>query len=347
MLGRIMGSLLSLLSVPLLSISLLLLSAIVQADEARPVYVEVTQMSDSEYLLKWKIPPVMSQGQAPAIELRQSNCQLNNGALAGKPAGLVGRKLYRCDSNTEADYQIELIYPNSNPALTSLIVFKPLSGDPVQVFSGPEETLVTLSLVTSPSAVAKQYTVAGIEHILIGTDHLLFVLCLMMIAGGFKRLVLTVTGFTVAHSITLSLATLDIFRLPTELVELLIALSILLLAVEIVKHRAGGAKDSFTWRYPVSVSAVFGLLHGFGFAVVLQELGLPSAMKVQALLFFNIGVELGQLLFILIVSMIVLFVRRWVVTQVSYQDRLTQGVIYTVGVCSAYWLFERSALLFS
>ena len=347
MLERMMGSLLSLLSIPLLAISLLFLGVIAQADEARPVYVEVTQMSDSEYLLKWKIPPVMSQGQEPAIELRQSNCRLNNGALAGKPAGLVGRKLYRCDSNTEADYQIELIYPNSNPALTSLIVFKPLSGDPVQVFSGPEETLVTLSLVTSPSAVAKQYTVAGIEHILIGTDHLLFVLCLMMIAGGFKRLVLTVTGFTVAHSITLSLATLDIFRLPAELVELLIALSILLLAVEIVKHRAGGAKDSFTWRYPVSVSAVFGLLHGFGFAVVLQELGLPSAMKVQALLFFNIGVELGQLLFILIVSMVVLIVRRWVVTQVSYQDRLTQGVIYTVGVCSAYWFFERSALLFS
>ena len=176
----------------LLSVSLLLLSVTIGADEARPVYVEVTQMSDSEYLLKWKIPPVMSQGQEPAIELRQSNCRINKGAVAGKPAGLVGRKLYRCDSNTQADYQIELIYPNSNPALTSLIVFKPLSGDPVQVFSGPEETLVTLSLVTSPAAVAKQYTVAGIEHILIGTDHLLFVLCLMMIAGSFKRLVLTV-----------------------------------------------------------------------------------------------------------------------------------------------------------
>jgi hydrogenase/urease accessory protein HupE len=259
---------------------------------------------------------------------------------------LVGRKLYRCDSNTQADYQIELIYPNSNPALTSLIVFKPLSGDPVQVFSGPEETLVTLSLVTSPAAVAKQYTVAGIEHILIGTDHLLFVLCLMMIAGSFKRLVLTVTGFTVAHSITLSLATLDIFRLPTELVELLIALSILLLAAEIVKHRAGGAKDSFTWRYPVSVSAVFGLLHGFGFAVVLQELGLPSAMKVQALLFFNIGVELGQLAFIVMVSIVVLIVRHWMVTQARHQDRLAQWVVYSIGVCSAYWLFERSALLF-
>ena len=164
--GLMIGRLLSLLSIPLLSASLLL-SAVVQSDEARPVYVEVTQMSASEYLLKWKIPPVMSQGQEPAIELRQSNCQLNSGARAGQPAGLVGRKLYRCDSNTEADYQIELIYPNSNPALTSLIVFKPLEGDPVQVFSGPEETLVTLSLVTSPSAVAQQYTVAGIEHILL------------------------------------------------------------------------------------------------------------------------------------------------------------------------------------
>ena len=348
MLRTLIGRLLSLLSIPLLSLAVsLLVSPVVEADEARPVYIEVTQVSDSEYLLKWKIPPVMSQGQEPAIELRQSNCRLNNGALAGKPAGLVGRKLYRCDSNKEADYQIELIYPNSNPALTSLIVFKPLTGDPVQVFSGPEETLVTLSLVTSASVVAKQYTVAGIEHILVGTDHLLFVLCLMMIAGGFKRLVLTVTGFTVAHSITLSLATLDIFRLPTELVELLIALSILLLAVEIVKHRAGGAKDSFTWRYPVSVSAGFGLLHGCGFAVVLQELGLPSAMKVQALLFFNIGVELGQLAFIVMVSAAVLIVRGWIVTRASQQDLLSQMTIYTIGVCSAYWLFERSALLFA
>jgi len=97
----------------------------------------------------------------------------------------------------------------------------------------------------------------------------------------------------------------------------------------------------------VSVSAVFGLLHGFGFAVVLQELGLPSAMKVQALLFFNIGVELGQLAFILMVSIVALIVRRLIVTGASRQDRLTQVVIYSIGVCSAYWLFERSAVLFS
>lgn len=324
------------------------------ADEARPVYVEIDQVNAGEFLLKWKIPPVMPQGQEPAIELRHGDCALTNGALAGRPAGLVGRKLYRCGAGSGSgsransdDYQVELIYPYSNPALTSLIVFKPLSGDPIQVFSGPEETTVTLSLVTSASAVAKQYTVAGIEHILAGTDHLLFVLCLMMIAGSFKRLVLTVTGFTVAHSFTLSLATLDIFRLPTELVEILIALSILLLAVEIVKHRAaGGAAPSFTWRYPVSASVVFGLLHGFGFAVVLQELGLPSSMKVPALFFFNVGVELGQLMFIAMVSIGVWFVTRKLVVASHRQNQLAQLAVYSIGVCSAYWLFERGAMLF-
>ena len=213
------------------------------ADEARPVYVEVSQTADRKFLLKWKIPPVMPFGQEPAVELRHDNCGLSDGSLGGRPAGLVGKKRYSCSqssSNSSVPLMVELIYPGSNPALTSLVVYKPLAGAPVQVFSGPEVTLVELPLDSTAGDVARQYTIAGIEHILIGTDHLLFVLCLMMIAGTLKRLVLTVTGFTLAHSITLSLATLDIFRLPTELVELLIALSILLLAVEIVKHRSEG-----------------------------------------------------------------------------------------------------------
>ena len=201
-----------------------------------------------------------------------------------------------------------------------------------------------MPLASSSNDVAKQYTVAGIEHILVGTDHLLFVICLIIIAGSFKRLLLTVTGFTVAHSITLSLATLNIFRLPTELVELLIALSILLLAVEIVKHRRGGEQDSFTWRHPVSVSVVFGLLHGFGFAVVLQELGLPASMKVHALLFFNIGVELGQLVFIVAVLVLVAAVTRIAIIA-KHRDKLAEAAVYAIGICSAYWLFERSVFV--
>jgi hypothetical protein len=328
-------------------------AALPSADEARPVYVEVSQLQANEYLVKWKIPPVMAEGREPAVELRYSDCNFAtdiSGEARGRPAGLIGRSLYRCDTDLVAlgnTLSVELIYRYGNPALSSLVVFKPLTGDVAQLFSGPEQTSIEIPLSTSASAVAKQYTVAGIEHILAGTDHLLFVLCLIMIAGTFKRLLLTVTGFTLAHSITLSLATLDIFRLPTELVELLIALSILLLAVEIIKHQRHGAKDSFTWRYPVSVSTVFGLLHGFGFAVVLQELGLPTAMKLPALLFFNIGVELGQLGFIAAILVLVMVAKKQIALVATHQATLAQWVVYAMGVCSAYWLLERSALLFS
>jgi len=324
----------------------LLFSSWATADEARPVYVEILENNASQYLVKWKVPPVMPAGQEPYIRLVHPDCELVDGARA---AGLMGRRLYQCNmQNPDASFSLELDYPRSNPALTSLIVFKPADAEPVQVFSGPEKTTVSIPVSTSASTVAKQYTVAGIEHILIGTDHLLFVLCLIIIAGSFKRLLLTVTGFTLAHSITLTLATLDIFRLPTELVELLIALSIVLLAVEIIKHnRAGqGASPSFTWRYPVTASSAFGLLHGFGFAVVLQELGLPAAMKVHALLFFNIGVELGQLMFIAAVLALVFVLARTLSAVKRHRAMLIEAVVYMVGIISAYWLFERFAVLF-
>ena len=323
-----------------------LLCTAVSADEARPVYVEVQENNASQFLVKWKVPPVMPAGQEPQITLQHPDCRLVNGANA---AGLIGQRLYQCDiQDPEAAFAVRLDYPRSNPALTSLIVFKPYEVEPIQVFSGPEQTTLSIPLATSSGTVAKQYTVAGIEHILIGTDHLLFVLCLMIIAGSFKRLLLTVTGFTLAHSITLTLATLDIFRLPTELVELLIALSIVLLAVEIIKHQRQepGSEDSFTWRYPVSASSAFGLLHGFGFAVVLQELGLPASMKVHALLFFNIGVELGQLLFIVAVLLLVSVAMRYIAVVRKHQSVLAQAVVYGVGITSSYWLFERMGTLF-
>ena len=216
----------------------MLVSSWLVADEARPVYVEVVENNASQFLVKWKVPPVMHLGQEPFIKLQHPDCRVLDGASA---VGLIGRRLYQCDiQDSDASFALVLDYPRSNPALTSLIVFKPFEAEPIQVFSGPEKTTVEIPISTSAGTVAKQYTVAGIEHILIGTDHLLFVLCLIIIAGSFKRLLLTVTGFTIAHSITLTLATLDIFRLPTELVELLIALSIVLLAVEIIKHNRAG-----------------------------------------------------------------------------------------------------------
>jgi hydrogenase/urease accessory protein HupE len=299
----------------------------VSADEARPVYVEIEQVSTFKYSVRWKIPPVMAEGEEPRISLEHASCNL------------------AMDKSPDLKFDIRLIYPVGNPALTSLVVFNRLFSDPQQIFSGPEVTTITLGALDEPLDVSKQYLSAGIEHILVGSDHLLFIVCLIVIARSFRRLVLTVTGFTVAHSITLSLATLNIVQVRTELVELLIALSILLLAVEIIKHYRIKDYTSFTWRYPVTVSSVFGLLHGFGFAVVLQELGLPQSMKIHALLFFNIGVEIGQLLFIAAVVVVSLLAIKLNPAVDRSQIMITQLSIYVIGSCSAYWLFERTILL--
>ena len=136
------------------------------------------------------------------------------------------------------------------------------------------------------ATVAVQYTWLGMEHIWIGFDHLLFVLCLIWIAGGIRRILVTITGFTLAHSVTLVLAALEVVSLPVPPIEAVIALSVLFLASEIAR----GKQDNLTWRYPIAVSSSFGLLHGLGFAAVLGEIGLPQTELVTGLVFFNVGV---------------------------------------------------------
>jgi hydrogenase/urease accessory protein HupE len=257
----------------------------------------------------------------------------------------LGKSFYYC-SEANVAFDITLDYPRGNPALTSLVVFKSPYTEPQQIFSGPEITSIPLGQSQSSIDVSEQYLIAGVEHILVGYDHLLFILCLMIIASGFKRLLLTVTGFTVAHSITLSLASLNIIRVRTELVELLIALSILLLAVEIIKHYRVKNYESFTWRYPITASSVFGLLHGFGFAVVLQELGLPQSMKIHALLFFNIGVEIGQIMFISGMAILGYFVSKFLLKISVKREIFVQFAVYVIGISSAYWLFERTSAIF-
>lgn len=186
------------------------------------------------------------------------------------------------------------------------------------------------------------YTVLGIEHILSGIDHLLFVLALLILVNGWKRLVATITAFTVAHSITLAAATLGLVRVSPAAVEATIALSILFLATEIARSGATRSKGSslgLATRFPWVVAFSFGLLHGFGFAGALQEIGLPEQAIPLALLFFNVGVELGQLLFIVIVFAIVYLLRR------IGQD-LSAGsprwAAYVIGSVSAFWVFERT-----
>jgi len=202
------------------------------------------------------------------------------------------------------------------------------------------EIRVTLSELRAGSAsltaLASTYLVSGAEHILFGLDHLLFVFGLLLLLRGIWPLVKTITAFTVAHSITLGLAVLGVINVPSAPVEIVIALSIVLLAREIVMGQRGS--PSLVHRAPWLIAFIFGLFHGLGFAGALGELGLRPADIPLALLFFNLGVELGQLGFIALV-LIVHRVAGGFITR--YLSRLETALAYGLGGISTYWLLER------
>ena len=224
----------------------------------------------------------------------------------------------------------------------------------------PESPNVVIPEEAGALDVAATYLVLGVEHILLGIDHLLFVFALLLLVRGLGRLVVTVTAFTVAHSITLGAATLGFVNVPIAPVEAAIALSIVFVAMELAR---GGAADaggsataaagpgahpapgsgtgaSLTTRFPWIVAFTFGLLHGFGFAGALSEVGLPQTAIPLALLFFNVGVELGQLVFIAAVLVLGWGLRYLAVPIPRFSARLSA---YAIGSVAAFWVFERTA----
>jgi hydrogenase/urease accessory protein HupE len=186
--------------------------------------------------------------------------------------------------------------------------------------------------------VVRTYTLLGIQHILTGFDHLLFVLALVILVNGTRRLLWTVTAFTLAHSITLALATLGIIHVPGPPVEATIALSIVFVASEIVQQARG--REGLAAKKPWLVAFSFGLLHGLGFAGALAEVGLPQNAIPLALLFFNIGVEIGQLLFIAGVLLLSQAARR--LTAGRFHTPAASIVpAYAIGGIASYWVIER------
>lgn len=189
------------------------------------------------------------------------------------------------------------------------------------------------------SGGAFSYIFLGVEHILMGVDHLLFVLALLLIVSNIKLLMQTITAFTFSHSLTLGLATLGIVDFSQSYIEAMIALSIIFLARELLY------KDKHTLSYtkPWLVALGFGLLHGLGFATALSEVGLPSAHLVLSLLYFNLGVEIGQILFIFSVLIII---RVFKSVSEGYHNRIKKVTVYMIGVVSSYWFIERLLLMF-
>ena len=192
----------------------------------------------------------------------------------------------------------------------------------------------------SQGSVFTQYLGLGFSHILIGLDHLLFVAGLLLLVSTWRLLLLTITAFTVGHSITLVLVSIDVLPHWPALVELAIAATILLLALELTRPASGRA-GGILRRHPWPMALLFGLVHGLGFAGVLAELGLPSGHLLKAVLAFNIGIELGQLVFVAALAAVLAALRsvsRW-------EPPLRYALIYSMGAISVFWCLDRGVSL--
>ncbi len=329
----------------ILAIILTLAAPVAHAHDARPNYVQITETEANTFSVSWKVPASMPGSALPYPTLPEGCVAERQPAWQQAGAEYLGQQVFRCDEGLSGRV-VGIEFPIINPSLSTLYKIRLANGEEHLRILKPSETEWTVPDAEDRFAVATEYTKLGVEHIWIGVDHLLFVACLLFIARTPRRLLITITGFTVAHSITLALSTLDLVRIPTPPVEAAIALSVVFMAWEIAK----GDETSLTYRFPVVVSSSFGLLHGFGFAAVLRDIGLPQTELPTALLFFNVGVEIGQILFV-IALLAAFFIVRPVLESVlrSAADpemrwtSLTQPASYVIGCIASYWMIQRVA----
>ncbi len=301
--------------------------------EIRPAYLQIIQVTESSYNVYWKIPRM---GDAipkiqPIFHPSFSIELLKNPNLT--PDSVIYS--YKISSEEILQGTILTIEGLNKTLIDVLVNVTYLNGQKVTLMLQPDRDSSIIPGKTSTYDVIKTYSKLGVEHILLGIDHLLFVLALIMITKGKWRILKTITAFTLAHSITLSLAALGYVNFPTPPVEAVIALSIVFLAVEIVKNING--KETLTSQKPWLVAFTFGLLHGFGFAGALADIGLPQQDIPWALAFFNVGVEIGQIVFVLVVLTFIKLLsykKNWPVF-------IKKIPAYAIGSMAAFWLIER------
>lgn len=338
-------SVLRFLSLALLA--MITLSSGANAHEGRPLYVEIDEQEGDLYFLRWRVPSTIEAGNTPSVVMPDTCTRVEAPETISTFTGNVGQGLFQCVGGL-SDVSLEISYPRTNPSVSTLMRLTRQSGEVQIVRVGPGEPTLYVEAAENMGSVASEYLVLGIEHILLGYDHLLFVACLLMIAGTFRRVLVMITGFTLAHSITLGLAAMDLVTVPIPPLEAAIALSIVFLAAELIRDD----RTTLTWRFPFIISVGFGFLHGFGFAAVLGEIGLPQTEVPAALFFFNLGVEVGQVAFIMAASALfiaVKYVLQKAGRMVSDHDIqiMERPIGYVVGTIAAFWTVERVASFFA
>ena len=307
-----------------------------QAHRFAPSLLKVTEISPLQYNFVWKTP-AQATSSIPLQPTWPEVCDVSNASppqLEG--TGMVSSWQIDCSALgvqglVGSELGVEGLAANQ---ASGMVMVSLLDGRQYQQVLNESQPAFVVPAESSAGEVAGDYSLLGMEHIWGGIDHLLFVFGLLLLVGGGGRLLWTITAFTLGHSITLSLVTLGYFDYPVALVEFLIALSIFVLAVELTRT----SKHDVLWRNPWWLAGGFGLLHGMGFAGALAETGLPQGNVPLALLFFNVGIEIGQIAFILLVLAIWYLVRR---PLASWQDRLMPVPVYILGALSAMWCIER------
>jgi hydrogenase/urease accessory protein HupE len=305
------------------------------AHEVRPAYLELRQTGTETYDAFWKVP---GQGENLRLGLYvefppgSTNVTVPRATMANnayterwtvkRAGGLTGGTIHIAGlTATMTDVLVRLERLDGSAQVTRLT---------------PSAPSFVVEATPHVMQVAATYLNLGVEHILLGVDHLLFVLALLILVKRTRRLVATVTAFTVAHSITLALATLGLVHVPSKPVEATIALSIVFVALEIIRRREG--QDGITSRAPWIVAFIFGLLHGFGFAGALSEVGLPQNHIPAALFFFNVGVEVGQIAFIAVVVTLIALVRRFPLRMPRWAELVPP---YAIGSVAMFWVVQR------
>jgi hydrogenase/urease accessory protein HupE len=313
------------------------------AHDARPLSILIVEQGKAAYRVDVRMPPSIEASNEPVISFPEG-CTVRSAPVRPSTDALVKTMFVSCSALADGidGRQVGIQYPLFNPSLSTLLRYSPESGDTRTAVLPPTQTRWQVPKAANWKTVAHDYLILGVEHIWAGIDHLLFVSGLLLIAKTPRHIAWAVTGFTLAHSVTLSLSTLGVVRLPLLPVEAGIALSILFLAREVARPDP----ESLARRYPFAISSFFGLLHGFGFAAALRAAGLPRNEIGAALLFFNTGVELGQLVFIammLILIRLVIGVSRTAGFALAPQmlSRVESVCAYALGVPAAFWFMER------
>lgn len=307
------------------------------ADEIRPAFLQLTETGPGVYQVLLKVP-ARSEVQRLALEVIFDDSVR---PLSQRQRGYVdGADIQQWQVRREGGLSGATLNIDGLQRMNTEVLLRVENLDGTSILHRLTPASPTYVVADHPTLgqIVWSYLVLGVEHILIGLDHLLFVLALMLLVKGVRQLVATITAFTIAHSITLSLAALDVVAVPIPPVEAIIALSIVFVASEIIHTQNG--RPGLTQRKPWIVAFTFGLLHGLGFAAALGAIGMPQTAVPAALLFFNIGVELGQLMFVAAVLAVVWLVHRLPLSPPHWSRLIAP---YAIGSLAAFWVVERVA----